>query len=70
MQYKGFIASFHYVGDIGHFVGEIIHSNDTISFSATTFKALQETMIAAVDNYLNRANDVKVLASEFTNFSF
>jgi len=52
MQYKGFVANFQYVGDLGHFVGEITHSNDTISFSAPTFKQLQETMVIAVDNYL------------------
>ncbi len=56
MQYKGFVANFYYVGDIGLFVGEIAHSQDTISFGAPTLKELQETMKIAVDNYI--ANDV------------
>lgn len=52
MQYKGFVANYHYVSEAGVFVAEIFHAKDTISFSATTLKKLEEAMRLAVEDYI------------------
>ncbi|MBS0290253.1 MAG: hypothetical protein JSS07_09500 [Proteobacteria bacterium] len=52
MQYKGFVASYHYVSETGLFVAEIFNASDTISFSASSLTKLKEAMIEAVEDYL------------------
>ncbi len=53
LQYKGFVAHFHYIPDLDFFVAQILHGDDTISFSALTMAQLHPAMASAVDNYLS-----------------
>lgn len=52
MQYKGFVAKYHFAINLGVYIGEIINSDDVISFSAENLKKLKEVMMEAVDQYL------------------
>ncbi|MGD9591428.1 MAG: hypothetical protein AB7V32_02795 [Candidatus Berkiella sp.] len=56
MQYKGFVATYQYVRNLGLFVAEVHCQQDTISFSAQTMDQLALTMVCAVDNYLEQTS--------------
>lgn len=53
MQYKGFIARYHFAVDAGVYVGEIINVPDVIAFSAQSIAHLREAMKSAIENYLD-----------------
>ncbi len=52
MQYKGFVAKYQYIPDLGLFVAQVHSQEDTISFSAPTMVKLELAMAQAIENYL------------------
>ena len=52
LQYKGLKGTYHFAVGPGIYVGEIIHVNDVVAFSAQSLGALQQQMKEAVENYL------------------
>lgn len=53
IMYKGFKASVTFAPVPGHYVAEVEHGPDLVSFSASTFEELKSVMSLAVENYLN-----------------
>lgn len=53
LKYKGFIAQVSFAPIPGHYVAEVVHGPDSVSFSATTYQELEQIMSVAVENYLN-----------------
>jgi predicted HicB family RNase H-like nuclease len=51
MEYKGFVASYHFVERAGVYVAEVLYQDDVIAFSAQTIPELYSAMIVALDHY-------------------
>ena len=51
--YKGFKAQVCFAPIPGHYVAEVVHGPDLVSFSAPTYQELEAMMSIAVENYLN-----------------
>ncbi len=66
MQYKGFVANYQYIRDLGLFVAQVYIQQDTISFSAPTLHQLEITMAQAVEDYLSTKSSVPLIENLLT----
>ena len=64
MHYKGFEATYYYVGDLGIYVGEVVDNPNRICFAANNLTDLKEVMCDALDNYLIEKQPKRILVEE------
>ena len=53
MQYRGYVASVSYAADERRFYGDVLDLADSITFSGSSVRELEEGFAAAVDAYLD-----------------
>lgn len=51
LEFKGYQARYQYVAQSDHYVAELMHSDDVVSFAAPTFEALKILLSEVVESY-------------------